>query len=188
MYIIRNNNRILNKNNPKNITAGNWNYATYVTRNGSAAWHNFDAQKSVTSNLVFYNQDGAPEVFSFIVNCRNVPTGSKIGIKSTDPKCSFDSGLIEINNPFQQISHQVTVPPNYKGDLIITMTDKHGNMLPANSVVEISMKWILNKGHKTYAKALKHMDAVENAINSEELALHLGSFTLVGGGKEISEN
>lgn len=176
------------KNNPKNITPGNWNYATYVTRNGSAAWHNFDAQKSTSSKLAFYNQDGASEVFSFIANCRNVPIGSKIGLKSNDPKCLFDSGLIEIKNSFQQISQQVAIPANYSGELIVTMTDKHGNMLPANAAVEICMKWVLNKGHKTYAKALKHIEAIDEAINSEEITLHMGSFTLTGGGPEISEN
>ncbi len=176
------------KNNPKNIPVGNWNSMKYATWNGSSAWHNYSAQLSVVSNLAFYNQDGSPEVFSFVANCRNVPVGSKIGLKSSDPKCSFDSGLIEITSSSQQIEHQVIVPPNYRGDLIVTMSDMQGNMLPANAAVEINMKWILNKGHRMYVQALSHLDAVEKAINSEELSLHMGSYTLTGGNPIISQN
>lgn len=169
------------KNNPKSISSNNWDSNTYITHNGASAWHNFDPQKSIESSLVFFNQDGSHEDFSFSVNCRNVPVGSIIGIKCIDPKCSFDSGLIEITRSSQQIEQHFTMPPHFKGNLIVTMKDRDGNMLPNNAAVQIDLSWNLNKGHKCYRRATSLHNAVDIAVNSETISLNMGSFTLTGG-------
>ena len=171
------------KNKPTEIPLGNWNSSTYITHNGAAGWHNFDPQTIVESTLVFYNQDNSPEEFLFTANCRNVPVGSKIGLRSADPKFSFNSGLIEITKSSQQIEHKLTLPPNYKGQLIVTMQDKNGEMLPKNAAVQINMQWRLNKGHKHYTKAVKHFMDMDAAIDAKDLSLNMGSFTLTGGKK-----
>ncbi len=174
--------------NPLNVSQGNWNSNTWITCNGAAAWHNVDPQQKSEEKLAFYNQDGSSEEFTFIANCRNVPVGSKISLKSIDPKVPFDSGLIEIHHSTQSIEQQVTLPAYYKGQLIVTMMDPKGNLLPANSAIEISMNWRLKKGHKDYAKASYRLGATEKSLNNEELSLHLGSYTFEGGKPLTSKN
>jgi hypothetical protein len=166
--------------NPLDISQGNWNSYTWITHNGAAAWHNVDPQHSVQEKLFFYNQDGSSEEFSFVASCRNVPKGSKIGLKSADSRLLFDSGLIEISKLSQQVAHSVVVPPYYKGQLIVTLEGPDGKLLPRQSAVEVSMVWNLKKGHKHYTDAAEKLNALQKFANGENIEVPMGSYTFLG--------
>lgn len=172
------------KNQPKNIPLGNWNSSTYITHNGSAAWHNYDPQQSLEDSLYFYNQDETSESFAFIASCRNVPQGSRISLSCNDKDVNFDSGLIEVRHSSQVIRKTVTLPGNYKGELKVRLEDPDGNLLPSSSSVEIKMVWLLKPGHKSYADAGSLPTNFSFYKSNAEIELPLGTFTLIGGAAE----
>jgi len=165
--------------NPKN-NDGNWNSSTWISHNGAGAWKNVNPQQGIENSLTFYNQDGSKENFAFKVHCQNVPKGSKFSFKSADKSLGLDSGYISVNNHSANYEFPVTLPANYKGELIVSMEDAEGNMLPANAAIHIDMYWRLSKGHKQYATAIDLYDAHEKSINFEDHDLILGSYTLTG--------
>jgi hypothetical protein len=171
------------KNQPKNIPLGNWNSYTYITHNGSSAWHNFDPQVSLVDTLRFYNQDETSETFAFVASCKNVPVGSKISLSCEDKAVNFSTGLIGINRSSQVIRKTVTLPGNYKGELKVRLEDANGNLLPASSAVELKLLWILKPGHKSYLDAAEATSNFAAYQNNSEIELSLGTYTLIGGAK-----
>ena len=169
-------------NDPLKITPGNWNSQTWITHNGAAAWHNVDPVRSVEESLRFYNQDGSEEQFVFLVQCRNVPAGSKISLRNEDPVAKFETGLIEIANGSQHIEKNVTLPAYYKGDLKIRLQGPDGKLLPAPAAVEVQMAWVLRHGHRRYMDAVEHLKAYDTFRNGQDLYLPTGSFTFTGAG------
>ncbi len=167
-------------NDPLKITPGNWNSQTWITHNGAAAWHNVDPQKNLEETLTFYNQDGSEEDFSFSVQCRNVPVGSKISLRSGDPAAKFDTGLIDITSENQLIRKAVTLPAYYKGALKIKMHGPDGKLLPEQSAVDVKFAWVLNHGHRRYSDAVERLAAYGSAKNEQAVYLPAGSFTFTG--------
>jgi hypothetical protein len=173
------------KNQPKNIPLGNWNSYTYITHNGSSAWHNFDPQKALTDTLNFYNQDETPETFVFVASCKNVPVGSKISLSCEDKTLSFTTGLLEINQSSQVLRKTVSVPGNFKGALKVRLEDPKGNLLPASASVEFRMAWVIKPGHKSYVAAAEALPSNFSLFKANaEIELSLGTYTLTGGGAE----
>ena len=165
--------------NPKSADS-NWNSSTWITHNGAGAWKNVNPQQGVSNTLVFYNQDGSQENFVFKVQSRNIPKGAKIRLQSKDKSLAFDTGAITVNNNSSNHEFPISLPANYKGELIVDMEDADGNMLPANAVVHIDMFWRLSKGHRQYAAATQLYNAHERSNNFENHDLILGSYTLTG--------
>ena len=169
------------KNQPLSIPPGNWNSQTYITHNGSSAWHNFDPQKALVDTLNFYNQDETPETFVFVASCKNVPVGSKISLSCDDKAVNFATDLVGINNSSQVIRKTVTLPGNYKGVLKVRLEDPKGNLLPSSSSVELKMVWVLKPGHKSYAAAAGLPLNFSLYKANAEIELSLGTYTLIGG-------
>lgn len=167
-------------NDPLKISPGNWNSQTWITHNGAAAWHNVDPQKQAEETLAFYNQDGKEEKFAFLVQCRNVPIGSKISLRNDDPEAKFNTGIIEIGNESQHIEKIVKLPAYYKGDLKIKLQGPDGKLLPAHSAVEIKMAWVLEHGHRRYISAVNQLKAFDTGRNAQDVYLSVGSFTFTG--------
>jgi hypothetical protein len=171
-------------NDPLKITPGNWNSQTWITHNGAAAWHNQDPQQKAEETFKFYNQDGTEEKFAFLVQCRNVPTGSTIQLRNEDAAAKFDTGVIEIGNESQLIEKVIKLPAYYKGDLKIKIHGPDGKLLPAHAAVEITMAWILEHGHRRYMDAVTQQNAFNTYRNAQDLYLPLSSFTLTGSKKK----
>ena len=169
------------KNNPVTIT-GNWNSQRYIQHDGAAVWRNVDPQLSVESVLKIHNQDGRDEKFSFVAQCRNVPVGSKISLSSRDPKIQLDSGDVTITTVSQRIEIETTLPAFYSGDLIVTMQDPGGQLLPAASLVEMSMLWTLHSGHTHYMDGISQLGDTDSALSQKDISIPMGSYTLLGGG------
>ncbi|UOQ51947.1 hypothetical protein [Hymenobacter cellulosivorans] len=169
------------QDNPLNLNEGNWNSAQWISHNGSAAWHNVDPQKQVEDTLKFYNQDESPEDFYFSVTCRNVPEGSLISLRTDDANAAFDTGALRVTGRAQSFKQNVTLPAKYEGNLKVRLESPEGGLLPANAAVEITMLWVLKPGHERYADAAQHFSAQAAAANGQEIALQLGSFTILGG-------
>ncbi len=165
--------------NPKNVDS-NWNSSTWITHNGAGAWKNVNPQQGIQNSLSFYNQDGSKEDFAFKIQCQNVPKGSRISFKSTDKSLGLDSGYITVNSHSANYELAVNLPANYKGELIVSMEDPNGNMLPANAAIHIDMYWRLSKGHKQYAPSITLYNAQEKSNNFEDHDLIVGSYTLTG--------
>ncbi|KAA1245562.1 hypothetical protein [Aquimarina sp. RZ0] len=165
--------------NPKNADS-NWNSSTWITHNGAGAWKNVNPQQGVENTLSFYNQDDSNEKFVFKVQCQNVPEGSKISLKSADKSIALDSGTLFVNKHSANYEFAVDLPANYKGELIVSMEDATGNMLPANASVHIDMYWRLPKGHKQYEASIALYNAHEKSNTSEDHDLIVGSYTLTG--------
>ena len=172
------------KNQPKNIPLGNWNSQTYITHNGSSAWHNYDPQQALTDTLAFYNQDETPETFAFIASCKNVPVGSKISLSCDEHDSAFDTGLVTVTNSSQVIRKTVTLPGNCKGKLNVRLEDPKGNLLPASCSVELKMVWILNPSHRNYEDAVIQTSNIQKYRSNAAIELSLGTFTLIGGAAE----
>ena len=170
-------------NNPKQISPGNWNSVTWITRNGAAAWHNVDPQKGKEDHLAFFNQDGSEEKFCFSVHCKNVPVGSKIRLKSDHPDLRFDSGEVTVQHPAQVLKQTVTVPAAHHGLLKITLTDPNGNCLPPSAAAEVQMDWVLPHTHQHYSDGVELLGAIQAFKASQDIYLNMGSFTLLGSGK-----
>lgn len=171
-------------NNPLNLTPGNWNSQTWITHNGAAAWHNTDPQQKAEETFKFFNQDGTEEKFAFLVNCRNVPAGTKIQLHNDDLAAKFDTGVVEIGNESQHFEKIVTLPGYYKGDLKVKIVGPDGKLLPAHSAVEIEMAWVLEHGHRHYMDAANQMKAFNSFRNVQDLYLPLGSYTITGSHKK----
>jgi hypothetical protein len=169
------------KNNPLTIPLSNWNSNTYITHNGASAWHNFDPQLKTEDTLKFYNQDNTEEEFAFVAQCKNVPIGSKIALRSDDDAVKFDTGVIAVTSTNQIIKISTKLPGNYEGNLKVRFEDKNGKLLSAQSSIEVSMVWKLKHGHSHYVDAIKRTGAVELLRSLREVQLNLGSFTLTGG-------
>ena len=129
---------------------------------------------------MFYNQDGSKENFVFKVQCQNVPNGSKISLKSADKSLGLDSGTITVNNHSSNYEFAVTLPAKYKGELIVSMEDSDGNMLPDNAAVYIDMYWRLSKGHSQYAASIDLYNVHEKSNNFEDHDLIIGTYILTG--------
>lgn len=170
-------------NNPKQIQPGNWNSYTWITHNGAAAWHNVDPQVKAEASLAFYNQDGSDEVFRFSLNCRNVPAGSTIRLRSDDPGLKFDSGDVVVGHAAQSLQQTVTVPAYHQGKLLVKLTDPSGQLLPATAAVEVAMEWVLPQGHAQYVEAAKLGRALSQFQAQQPLALNMGTFTILGSGR-----
>lgn len=165
--------------NPKNADS-NWNSSTWITHNGAGAWKNVNPQQGVENKLSFYNQDGSTEKFAFKVQCQNVPKGSKISLRSADESIALDSGSLIVNSDSANYEFAVELPAKHKGELIVTMEDSEGNMLPANAAVHIDMYWRLSKGHSQYGASIALYNVHEKSINHEDHDLIVGSYTLTG--------
>ena len=170
-------------NNPTQIQPGNWNSVTWITHNGAAAWHNVDPQLAAEDSLAFYNQDGSDEVFRFSLNCRGVPVGSTIRLRSDEPGLQFDTGAVAVVHPAQTLQQTVTVPAYHQGKLLVTLMDPKGKMLPATAAAEVAMEWLLPHGHAQYAEAARLGRAFNQFQAQQPLALNMGTFTLLGSGR-----
>ncbi|HTD06032.1 hypothetical protein [Undibacterium sp.] len=170
-------------NNPLQIPPGNWNSVTWITRNGAAAWHNVDPQIATEDTLAYFNQDGTDEKFVFFLNCRNVPVGSRIRLRSEDAGAKFDTGDMLVQHPSQTLQHTVTVPPYHKGQLKVKLEGPSGNLLPATAAVEIKMAWKLPHTHTHYVDAAELIGAVSQLRSSQDIQLEMGTYTILGSGK-----
>lgn len=171
------------ENDPLQIPPGNWNSVTWITRNGAAAWHNVDPQLSTEDTLAFFNQDGTEEKFTFSVNCRNVPVGSKIRLKSNDNGLKFDSGDLVVQHPSQELTQTVMVPAYHKGRLHLRLEDPAGKCLPVTAAVEVRMSWVLPNTHRHYVEGAELIGAVNQLRSSQDIQLNMGTFTILGSGK-----
>ncbi|PRC92101.1 hypothetical protein [Solimicrobium silvestre] len=170
-------------NNPKQIPPGNWNSATWITHNGAAAWHNVDPQRSVEDTLAFHNQDGTNENFTFYAQCRKVPVGSKITLRSEDPNAKFTTGTVNIDNPSQLVQLQVNLPAYHKGQLKVKLEGPDGRCLPVTAAVEVKMAWRLSHSHDYYADAVATFGNTNQHNANREIQLDMGTFTILGSGK-----
>lgn len=170
------------ENNPLQIPPGNWNSVTWITRNGAAAWHNVDPQLGKEDRLAFYNQDGVDEKFTFSISCRNVPVGSKIRLRSDDPRLNFDSGEVVVKHPAQLLQQTVTVPAYYKGELKVQLEGPSGNCLPVSAGAEVKMNWVLPHTHRHYVEGAQLIGAINQLNSSQEIELNMGTFTILGSG------
>lgn len=167
--------------NAIDISRGNWSSNQWISNNGAAGWHNVDVAKALEEKLVFYNQDGSHENFSFVVECSRVPVGSKIAIKSSDSAVPFNSATIISHNESQLFEVPATLPAYYKGELLVSMTGPDGKLLPANSSVSVKMIWRLHRGHKHYSDALSVYGTTDNYYGNADLNVQLATFTFIGG-------
>jgi len=162
--------------------ASNWDTNQWITHNGAAAWHNLDVQQKTKTFLAFYNQDDQKEEFYFSALCRNVPKGTKLSLRNADDhsEVSFDTGVITINDPSQEVRQPVTLPANYKGRLEIHLESPGYPILAPSAAVEVTMHWLMSAEHPNYGEA-QFLSRVRPSASSEQLALNMGSFTLTGG-------
>lgn len=160
----------------------NWNTATWITHNGAVAIHNAGPfpRQGKEVRLKFYNQDDTSENFAFKIYCRNVPVGLKIILKCENKKIRLNSGLITVIKPSFEFVLPVTLPANYKGELIVSMENPGNKKLPDNASVQIDMVWNLTKGHKQFPIAMALYNAHKKSNNFEDHDLIVGSYTLTG--------
>ncbi len=178
--------RYFTKNNPLTISPGNWDSARWIRYNGSAVFHNSNTQINLEDSLVFHNQDGSPENFVFKAQCRKVPVGSKIRLRTEDhdrPEVEFNTGFQTISNPNQLIQLPVHLPGYYQGRLQIHLEGPDGGLLPASAAVAINMNWKLANGHTHYSDAfsIARTSTSRNKFNTEgDIHLNLGTYTIQG--------
>ena len=172
------NDQFFTSNNPLGLSGSNWNSTTWIKCNGAAAWHNVNPQTSKVTSLKIHNQDGTSENFVLNAQCRNVPVGSKIKIETKDKR--FLSEQVIISTTSQFIETEATLPGHYNGDLLVSLEDSKGNLLPSNAVVELTLYWKLEKGHKFYSKAAIAFDKTESLNDEQAIQTSLGSYTIRG--------
>ncbi len=174
------------KNDPRAIPSGNWDSNRWIRYNGGAAWHNVNPQINVEDSLSFYNQDGSQEDFVFSAQCRNLPVGSVVRLRTEDQDSSsneFDTGFQTISNPNQVIHLHASVPGYYEGRLLVHLEGPDGNLLPSSAAVEVKMNWKLASNHNHYHDALSVMNkptAHNNIRSNKGVKLNLGTYTIEG--------
>lgn len=177
------NSEFFSGNNPLQIKPGNWNSYTWITSNGAAAWHNVDPQTNKLETLAYFNQDGTQEKFSFVLNCRNVPVGSKVRLFSDDALAKFDTGTVAIVDPSQSLQTSVSVPPHHAGNLKMELQGPDGGLLPIFAAVEVQMKWDLPHTHQNYLDAVQATRSANQLRTLQNVQLTLGAFTITGSGR-----
>lgn len=168
--------------NTLNNLGGNWNTAIWINYNGAAAIHNAEPlpQQGKEIKLMFYNQDDTIENFAFKIYCRNVPLGFKIFLKCEDKKIQLNSGLITVIESSFEFVLPVTLPANYKDELIVSMENLDNKMLPDNASVQIDMVWNLTKEHKQFPIAIAYKIFSDIQVKRNQLDMVVGSFTFSG--------
>ncbi|MFK7087916.1 hypothetical protein AAFM71_03835 [Chromobacterium violaceum] len=169
------------KNNPLTIEQGNWNFVTWLINNGAAAWRNVNTvPKLGETSLVFHNQDGTPEQFSFVMRCRGVPEGSKLRMYSDDPDAAFDSGMVTVVKDSQELRVSVIAPPHYAGQLKLHLEGPNGRGLPSSASVEIGMLWCVPHSNSHYLQAVDLLGEVGAVPTLRSVHVPMGYFTFLG--------
>ncbi len=174
------------KNSPLHISPGNWNAVLWLHVNGSAVVHNSNTQFTLEDSLVFHNQDGSPENFVFKAQCRKVPVGSKIRLRTEDhdrPEVEFNTGFQTISNPNQLIQLPVNLPGHYQGRLLVHLEGPDGGLLPVSAAIAINMDWQLASGHTHYSDAFsiaRTSTSRNKFITEGDIHLNLGTYTIQG--------
>ena len=165
-------------NNPLD-TPGNWNSSEWITNNGAAGWHNVDVPKAKESTLKFYNQDNAEEGFVFEAHCSKVPEGTRVSLGFSDKLLAqaHPTQSITINKPYQVVTTEAQVPPNFTGDLVVGID---GKALPADASVDVRLNWRLPPGHPRFLDAVERLHETTALNLRTPINLPLGSFTFVG--------
>jgi hypothetical protein len=165
-------------NNPSDA-GNNWDSYEWITNNGAAGWHNFDATSAKEETLKFYNQDPTAEHFIFEAHASKVPVGTVISLGFADQALATSSPTqsAKISSPYQVITNEVQVPANYTGKLVLHID---GKPLPATASIECRLLWLMPTTHKNYLQAVSHLGATRTLQQQEPVRVQLGNFTFTG--------
>jgi hypothetical protein len=165
-------------NNPLD-TPGNWNSSEWISNNGAAGWHNVDVPKAKESTLKFYNQDNAEEDFVFEAHCSKAAEGTRVSLGFADKLLAqaHPTQSITITKPYQVVTTEAKVPPNFAGDLIVGID---GKALPADASVDVRLYWRLPPGHPRFLDAVERLHETTALNLKTPISLPLGSFTFIG--------
>jgi len=165
------------KNDPTKISS-NWDSTIWITHNAAAAWHNYDPQKSQVTKLKVYNQDGIKEKFLLKGECRNVPKGYTISLKTEDGIINSGEVVVYENNQFIETGFEL--PGYYNGFVDVEIKGPKGELLPQESALELTLLWELPKGHSCYFKAVEVFNELKATKNESAIFTSLGSYTIIG--------
>jgi hypothetical protein len=165
-------------NDPLN-TPGNWNSSQWIANNGAAGWHNVDVPKSKESTLKFYNQDNSEERFVFEAHASRVPEGTRISLGFADKQLAqtYPTKTITIDKPYQVLTTEAQIPPNFTGDLIVGID---GKPLPADASVDVRLNWSVAPAHARFIDAVESLGAVRALNLKTPVGVSLGNFTFIG--------
>jgi hypothetical protein len=170
-------------NNPSANQGGNWNTQEWIHYNGAAGWHNVDVPKENKATLKYYNQDGVPERFIFEAHCCNLPEGTIVSLESGHKELAhpIKSAILNISRPYQVLSTEAEIPPNFAGELKIQFKTPDGKPLPEKASIDVRMDWHLASTHRNYTQAIEQLKDIQALAQQRSVRIGMGNFVFVGG-------
>lgn len=170
-------------NNPSTIQSGNWNSQEWIHYNGAAGWHNVDVAQGSEATLKYYNQDGVPERFVFEAHCRNLPAGTKVSLESSNKELSYPvkSPVVNVAQPYQVVSTEAEIPPNFAGELKVYFKTPNNKPLPPEASIDVRMDWQIPSNHRHYTQAIEQLKDLQAFAQNKSVRIAMGNFTLIGG-------
>lgn len=163
-------------NDPTTIQPGNWQSATWIQYDGSAAWHNMEWGRQTT--LTFYNQDRRPERFAFHVIAQGLPQGSTVTLAPHDSKLHDDLVFACVTRGAVEADYrETTLAANYRGKVDLRVDVPDGPHIPPNASVTVKYHWVVDRNHPRYPDAAVTF-ARHRSREGDELRIPLGEFVL----------
>lgn len=150
----------------------NWDSQEWRRNNGAAGWRGVTVSASGKEVLEFYNQDDTPELFVFEAHCRNLASGSEVGMTSDAVALA---SAARITAWYQVVTAEVEVPANHEGELAVRFP-----VLPPKGSVDVQLYWVLAPGHRHYPQALGLLADDSTDAARDAVRIPMGNYTFVG--------